>query len=74
MAWNVVGIRDADTSPDRDTAAAALVTIAREGEERRMLVELTGSAAARHGNRGRGRARPCRERESRLLNSAKSTS
>jgi N-methylhydantoinase B/oxoprolinase/acetone carboxylase alpha subunit len=46
MAWRVVDVHGADTSADRDTVEAALVSIERDGEERRIYVEFAGTAKA----------------------------
>lgn len=46
MSWNVAGVHDAETSPDRDTVAAAHVEIRRDDEERSIYVEFAGTAAA----------------------------
>jgi hypothetical protein len=46
MAWDVANIRDAETSPDRDTVAAAFVMVTRGDEERNDYVEFAGTAAA----------------------------
>jgi hypothetical protein len=45
MAWNVVNLLGVNTSPDRDTVEAALVMVERDGEDRRITVEPSGSAA-----------------------------
>jgi hypothetical protein len=46
MAWRIVETHSVATSSDRDTVKAHLVTIERDGEERRVMVELAGPAAA----------------------------
>ncbi len=46
MTWENHGVRDAESSPDRDTVAAAVVDIERNGEQRRIVVELAGTAKA----------------------------
>jgi hypothetical protein len=45
MTWRVIETHSVGTSPDRDTVAAYLVTIERDGEQRRVMVELAGTAA-----------------------------
>jgi hypothetical protein len=46
MAWKVVGVRAAESSPERDAVAAAVVEVERAGEQREISVELASTAAA----------------------------
>jgi len=46
MGWSIHEVRGAETSPDRDTVDAAVVVLRRDGAERRVLVELAGTARA----------------------------
>ena len=45
MAWKVVTVRDAQSTPGRDTVSAAVVQVERGSEERSILVELARTAA-----------------------------
>lgn len=46
MPWKIDGVQKTETSPGRDTVDAALVTVTKDGDERRIVVELAGTAAA----------------------------
>ena len=38
------GVRETESSPDRDTVSAAVVDLERDGQERRIVIELAGTA------------------------------
>jgi hypothetical protein len=64
MAWRVVGVRSAESSPDRQTVTAAVVDVARAGEQREIIVELARTAAAAgKGLNAREAVRPFLQRE-----------
>jgi hypothetical protein len=49
VTWRIVETHSVETSSDRDTVAAHLVTIERDDEQRRVMVELAGTAAVSGG-------------------------
>jgi hypothetical protein len=64
MAWKVVGVRAAESSPERDAVAAAVVDVEHAGEQREITVELASTAAAAgKGLNAREAVRPFLQRE-----------
>jgi hypothetical protein len=45
MQWRITKAEGTESSPGRDTVAAAVVSVEHEGTERRIVVELSGTAA-----------------------------